>query len=484
MNKKGFISISSVYAFFLVFLLLLLFIVNSMVSNRILINNIKNEVKNEVSGINKRPIINKIDASGILNSITVTVNASTVEGTITNYYYSIDDGINYVSSTSNIYTFDGLESGKDYTVKVYVKNSLDLLSDVSLINTSTAVYNNPTVTNLSVSSKTNTSITLKVTATGGTNSIKTYYYSKNNGSSYVSSTSSSYTFSGLSSGTTYNFKVYVMDTLGYSSNSKSVSATTSSAVLLANYIKNLYTSQGTSGLYYHNSSLANSAKDNSYRYAGYNPNNYVCFGSDAATCPSANLYRIIGVFGSEVKLIKSTTYGNLVWDSGGSNTWSNSDIQITLNNNFYNSLNSIWKNKIATHIWKVGGMYWSDTYTSKQYYDVEVGNSSKSTTWSGKIGLMYVSDYGYGAGQEKWQTALSAYNYGDNNWLYIGGYDWTISRVLENNFGVYDISSFGTGYLNNASVEIELGSRPVFYLNSNVTYVSGNGTQSSPYRIN
>ena len=159
MNKKGFISISSVYAFFLVFLLLLLFIVNSMVSNRILINNIKNEVKNEVSGINKRPIINKIDASGILNSITVTVNASTVEGTITNYYYSIDDGINYVSSTSNIYTFDGLESGKDYTVKVYVKNSLDLLSDVSLINTSTAVYNNPTVTNLSVSSKTNTSIT-------------------------------------------------------------------------------------------------------------------------------------------------------------------------------------------------------------------------------------------------------------------------------------------------------------------------------------
>ena len=48
--------------------------------------------------------------------------------------------------------------------------------------------------------------------------------------------------------------------------------------------------------------LANSAGDNSYRYAGANPNNYVCFGSTANTCPSKNLYRIIGVFGDQVKL--------------------------------------------------------------------------------------------------------------------------------------------------------------------------------------
>lgn len=31
------------------------------------------------------------------------------------------------------------------------------------------------------------------------------------------------------------------------------------------------------------------AGDNSYRYAGVNPNNYVCFGSDEATCPTDNL---------------------------------------------------------------------------------------------------------------------------------------------------------------------------------------------------
>ncbi len=55
------------------------------------------------------------------------------------------------------------------------------------------------------------------------------------------------------------------------------------------YIKTLYTSQGSNGIYYHTSSLANSTGDNSYRYAGSNPNNYVCFGSTASTCPSANL---------------------------------------------------------------------------------------------------------------------------------------------------------------------------------------------------
>ena len=179
----------------------------------------------------------------------------------------------------------------------------------------------------------------------------------------------------------------------------------------ADYIKSLYTSQGENRMYYHDSSLANSAEDNSYRYAGANPNNYVCFGSDAATCPSDNLYRIIGVFDNEIKLIKadylSTEYGaidnyetyngdygtyignmNLSdigvyrWDSGNDNTWSTSDIRSTLNTTYYNSLGVTWQNKIATHEWKVGGMDKNYTYTAKHFYDVEVGNSSSSTTYS------------------------------------------------------------------------------------------------------
>ena len=56
---------------------------------------------------------------------------------------------------------------------------------------------------------------------------------------------------------------------------------------LAEYIKSQYTgTQGENSLYYHNSSLTNGAGDNSYRYAGANPNNFVCFGSDVSPCPT------------------------------------------------------------------------------------------------------------------------------------------------------------------------------------------------------
>ena len=70
--------------------------------------------------------------------------------------------------------------------------------------------------------------------------------------------------------------------------------------LLADYVISQYTgTQGDNGIYYHESSLANGAGDNSYRYAGASDsvNNYICLGSDVATCPDANLFRIIGVFG-------------------------------------------------------------------------------------------------------------------------------------------------------------------------------------------
>ena len=228
------------------------------------------------------------------------------------------------------------------------------------------------------------------------------------------------------------------------------------------------------------------ANDNSYRYAGANPNNYVCFGSDDASCPSDNLYRIIGVFDSEVKLIKSTSYGNYAWDSVdyvSDNTWSTSDMKTTLNTTYYNTLSATWQNKIATHTWKVGGMEYRDTNTAKQYYDTEVGSSSSSTTDSMKIGLMYVSDYGFAASADYWTTALHGYydsTLRSTNWLYLGTNEWTISPYSSST-SVFSLFHYGNLDVNHASTVYS--ARPVFYLNSNVTYVSGNGTESNPYRI-
>ena len=225
-------------------------------------------------------------------------------------------------------------------------------------------------------------------------------------------------------------------------------------------------------LYHHTSSLANGAGDNSYRYAGANPNNYVCFGSDASTCPEDNLYRIIGVFGNQVKLIKATiaksnllgTAGAYVsdttyeWSSliscpsstaynssngiyqlankniiaapedGGCDEWNYSDLNTTnLNTNFIKNIRTIWAEKIATTTWKVGGNTMASVPATT--YQYEIGSSASSKTHDAKIGLMYVSDYGFAADQSAWTTKLDSYKSNvSKNWLYLGLDEWTISR--------------------------------------------------------
>ena len=390
-------------------------------------------------------------------------------------------------------TLSGCENGgtiswNDATQKVEMKTNI---SDKCYIYFDK--YLSVQITNVTASNITSNSITVNVSATSGTNAIQTYYYSINNGA-YTSSSSNTYTFNGLSAGQNYSIRVYVKDTNGVDSNVYTINAETESVTYICNTgtnlatcIKNQYTSQGANGIYYHTSSLANSAADNSYRYSGANPNNYVCFGSDAASCPSANLYRIIGVFGSEVKLIKSTSYGSYAWDSGNSNTWDSStkpDIRTTLNSTYRNSLSATWQNKIATHTWKVGGMANSQTNTAKQYYNVEVGSSSSSTPDSMKIGLMYVSDYGFAASNSHWTTEL--YNYESatsDNWLYLGSNEWTISRISGGPTHAFRVRS--SGFVDGISlVNRPNAVRPVFYLTSSTTYVSGSGSSADPIRIN
>ena len=398
-----------------------------------------------------------------------------INGTYGSIYRLHSSGINYNTEVT-------------YDLYLYIDESVTNETMGQTFSAGLAVkasdYDFATVDEVTVTETTTDSITVSVSASGGTNAIQNYYYSINNGE-YVSSTSNTYTFERLEMGTEYNIKVYVTDTNGVQSNVYPLSVQTDDTVLLADYIKGLYTSQGANGLYYHTSSLANSAGDNSYRYAGANPNNYVCFGSDAATCPSDNLYRIIGVFGSEVKLIKATSYGSYAWDSGGDNNWSSSDIKNTLNTTFLNTLSSTWQNKIATHAFKVGGgsfRYLNDG-TPQIAYEYEVGSNSSSTTDSMKIGLMYVSDYGYAASNSNWTTTMR--NYDDakgNNWMCLGAAEWTISHNTVSLDGVFNVSDIGNGSAN--LVSYNLAVRPSFYLTSSITYNRGSGTAADPVRIN
>ena len=250
---------------------------------------------------------------------------------------------------------------------------------------------------------------------------------------------------------------------------------------LADYVISQYTgTQGENSLYYHNSSLTNGAGDNSYRYAGASDsvNNYICLGSDATTCPEANLFRIIGVFGDQTKVIRAKSTGTQEWDTNGSNTWSTSSLNTYLNGEYLTGLGTLAE-KIATTTWKVGGgsavNLKSVPATAYQY---EVGSSASSTIYDAKIGLMYVSDYGFAADSSEWTTKLSSYS---GNWLYLGRFiEWTITRYSGSSSDAFAV---GYGYVDGSILDGEYYVRPVFFLESSVTYVSGSGTQSDPIII-
>ena len=298
---------------------------------------------------------------------------------------------------------------------------------------------------------------------------------------------------------------------------------------LACHVAKLYTgTQGDNNIYYHDSSLTNGAGDSSYRYSGANPNNYVCFGTNTTPCPTDNLYRIIGVFGNQVKLIKYdyatsallgtdgdyastgtpnasyykgslTTINTYYWNnSTQKNTWSESLLNKTnLNTNFINNIGTEWANKIATTTWKVGGNTYANisqvvpsvAYQNEIVNPVTTNTTDNATEYSAKIGLMYVSDYGFGADPSAWTTTLYNYDGSVNgstirslNWMHMGYYEWTISRSADYSNGAFGVDY--DGYVNSNGVRNNHAVRPSFNLESSITYASGSGTQSDPIRIN
>ena len=264
-------------------------------------------------------------------------------------------------------------------------------------------------------------------------------------------------------------------------------------------------------------------------------NNYVCFGSSQSPCPEDNLYRIIGVFGDKVKLIKADyatkellgedgdyeqaytakgentsnykgnnlaniaaytwNYQNNTINSGnGSNTWSTSLLNKTnLNKNFITNIGADWAAKIDTTTWKVGGNTEEnmEPQLAKTVYQNEVVKPKPGTTsngeteYSAKVGLMYASDYGFAAAPSAWTTTLKNYDRKaiiNVNWMYMGLDEWTISRNADMDNQAFLVSE--RGYFGDYTVPFETAVRPVFNLVSSTTYVSGDGTQSSPIRIN
>ena len=250
-------------------------------------------------------------------------------------------------------------------------------------------------------------------------------------------------------------------------------------------------------LYHHDGTLANGINDGSYRYAGASEsvNNYVCLGSTENPCPDANLFRIIGVFGDQVKVIRATSVGSMKLDSNDSNTWSTASLNTYLNGEYLISLGTL-SEKIATTTWKVGGntnanirgVVPATAYANEIINAVTTNTTDGAKEYSAKIGLIYVSDYGFAADPSAWTTKL--YNYSGSvngskirslNWL-SGIAEWTITRYADVSNNAFIV--IGTGSVGNDRSISSNKCRPSFSLVSSVTYSGGSGTQDSPIRVN
>ena len=238
------------------------------------------------------------------------------------------------------------------------------------------------------------------------------------------------------------------------------------------YIKALYDNdvlRAANGLKKDNTSDAN------IRYEGSNPNNYVSFNDE--------LWRIIGVFGDNIKLVRSEELRKLSWDSSdssvnngwGVNEWSQADLKEYLNTMYYGgtsvtcyvdgnnstttcptgSLNSTSKSMINNYTWNTGAINVEDTTIAKQetyalntvpFYNAERGSVNgkictsgnycndtieRTTTWRGYVALPYATDWAYASSETACATNMydgfdvANHNYDNmtckkNNWMHHG----------------------------------------------------------------
>ena len=246
------------------------------------------------------------------------------------------------------------------------------------------------------------------------------------------------------------------------------------------------------------------------RYIGADPNNYVLFNDE--------LWRIIGVFSEDthgasgqklIKIIRNDSIGNIAWDSADTNDWSTASLQTTLNGDYLNGSGNYAstgiksdtaRNMIETVTWKLGGTasYKSSSNgLASHFYGYERGTtvySGRPTTWSGKIALMYPSDYGYatsGGSTTNRDACLAKelYNWDsssfsdckNNDWLFNGDHQWTLTPDSPSWNYVFSVGD--AGYLDGRDAGRSAGVLPSVYLTSNVKILGGDGTSNSPYTL-
>ena len=159
------------------------------------------------------------------------------------------------------------------------------------------------------------------------------------------------------------------------------------------------------------------------------------------------------------------------------------------------------RNAIETVIWNLGGTESYDSSNNgltRHWYAYERGTkvySGKPTIWTGKIGLMYPSDYGYatsGGSTSNREACLATalYNWDgssvsdckNNNYLYKPSYfQWTLAPAASNVYHVFFVRS--DGRIGDYHASEAFWVRPAAFLKSDISIVAGTGTSSEPYQL-
>ena len=163
--------------------------------------------------------------------------------------------------------------------------------------------------------------------------------------------------------------------------------------------------------------------------------------------------------------------------------------------------NDTTRNAIEEVVWNLGG---TGDFTSasnglaSHFYGYERGTtvySGRPTTWIGKVGLMYPSDYGYATsgGTTKDRAACLAKELNNwyasdfsdckgNDYLYNSSLNqWTLSPYSARAHGVSTV--IRVGYVNLDSASNTFAVRPALFLKSNIQVDKGTGEKSNPYRL-
>ena len=286
----------------------------------------------------------------------------------------------------------------------------------------------------------------------------------------------------------------------------------------------------------------NAINENGYRYEGRDPNNYIQMEKTDGT---TEMWRVIGLFpdganGEDAIRVRKAEYEEVIYDNGENNVAYIYKNTVENKNNLLAYTDSVLnKNYLAAPVdvcsncvnyWPKTALFssWSEIYnitnykntvnykiylgTTSEYkvitvsgwYEAERGTTagatakssySSATTFTGGVGLIYPSDYGYGVLASDCERTITPYNYNgtascyNKNWLYQGNSaaQWLISPGVTSAHYTFQIQSNGITSLNsilesdNFSNGVSSGlASPVMALKSDVM-VTGSGTNSDPY---